>query len=1594
MAIGTSQAFRTQNLRLLGNLFDKNNFLGKKGYYLSSDEDGTRWIADPNETSGVFSGGILSATIGGSTFNVSAGVGQVVSRTVLPSGEVETTTTRITWNAQNNVALTYRTTNKFSYIYIDENGVLQQQTNSFTDSQYRNQIVLGVICHINLSTINLVTNKQNVVYGDSHRLYELMSTFGPIKRSGLAISAYNTGLSVSRGSGTVLLIGSNYTTYQFEPDSPTINAATPASICRVYRNGSGDFVFDTNGGSYYTVIDPTKYDDGSGILQTVNNNQWTVQKLFFFPSNPNDIIVYYGFASYNSLNDAFLAIENESFYEAQITAENAVFLGYILVRGGAANLSLIGDARFIQSGVSRNVIVGGGGAAGLVLDDLLDVQITNPSNSQFFVYENSSGLWKNITFNAVNPLVFSGLGTSVSLSLNYATASQPGGVSTSAQTFGGAKTFANDVIISGNLTVNGTTTTVDTQNLIVEDKNIELGVVASPTNLTADGGGITLKGTTDKTFNWVNATSSWTSSENLDLANTKTYKINTVDVLSSTTLGSGVINSSLTSVGTLNNLTVAGYAYLATTSGSVGIGTASPAAKLEISSGALRLSDAWQIEFGSGALTGLLGLSIAGNEELYMYVAGSRRLTINKNGNLGVGTANPAAKLQIQSGALRLDDAWQIEFGSGLTTGYLGSSISGSEELYMSVAGNRRLTIDKNGNVGIGNATPAYKLDVIGGNISTDSEIYSLGGRLSLYRSAGNSYIDWSSGRNLIFRTETSVGGASASEKVRIDTNGNVGIGTTNPVYKLDINGVTRFQDVVRFKNAAWNLSDDGQVRFYFDVSGRTYFGSGNGYEWRSVLDAGIMALTNSGNLGIGTITPLSRLDIRGSHATGYGILNIISTDTSIISIDSTGARDQGIRLKYNGADKWLVGMRDTNESFSFSNASDTRLVSILQNGVVGIGTTVPAAKLHLYGASEIVQRIESAGSRTYGFVVNPSWRADSFSIYDFNADSARLLITSAGRISIGGGSAAPNNLLTVFGATSIGSNYNVAAPTNGLIVEGSVGIGAVSPSGKFHVLVDGSSVWSQYIQTNNATIKRNSIGFFDSAGTNIAAILTDINTDNSANFGISVPNGSPRLTIKSDGNVGINTTSPSSLLDVRSGYITSGTASSTSGSTLITGYYTSGYLTSLATEFSSGGPVLGYAVSPSTSSTGAFLSSTGITIPRSAYVQDGGTHRWYIGPSQNVAIGNAVSASEVMRININGNVGIGTTNPLTRLSVGSGSLADGNIPIQTSSLGNGTERWIGVNKNGAYGLILGYYEGSSLSGLGAYVRQVTSDPLYFVVNNATTAMTMLSSGNVGIGTVTPAAKLDINGTTNFAANVYHSIGGQKFFAGSGGTYNYFYTGTTALNFLNSSDTATLMTILNGGSIGIGTTAPSTKLEVIGTVKATLFDGPINQVNVTADDSTNSSHYLYFGATNSGASIIKASTKIRFNPSTGAFYSTTKSFRIPHLTKSGYDLVYGSLESPYHGIRLTGKGKTNGNRAEVILPDYINVLVDKETVHIQLTPIKCAKILYIEDLFIDDNKFIVKYDKSWFEKAKDIEFYWDFTAERKDVPKLIVEEKI
>jgi hypothetical protein len=91
----------------------------------------------------------------------------------------------------------------------------------------------------------------------------------------------------------------------------------------------------------------------------------------------------------------------------------------------------------------------------------------------------------------------------------------------------GAATVSTNLTVTGDLTVSGTTTTINTQTLDVEDKNVVIGKVSSPSDTTADGGGWTLKGATDKTFNWVNSTDAWTSSEHIHLIDNKRLLVGT-----------------------------------------------------------------------------------------------------------------------------------------------------------------------------------------------------------------------------------------------------------------------------------------------------------------------------------------------------------------------------------------------------------------------------------------------------------------------------------------------------------------------------------------------------------------------------------------------------------------------------------------------------------------------------------------------------------------------------------------------------------------------------------------------------------------------------------------------------------------------------------------------------------------------------------------------------------------------------------------------------------------------------------------------------------------------------------------------------------
>jgi len=115
-------------------------------------------------------------------------------------------------------------------------------------------------------------------------------------------------------------------------------------------------------------------------------------------------------------------------------------------------------------------------------------------------------------------------------------------------------TIGDNLTVVGDLTVQGANTVISSTVINVDDKNIELGAVDTPSDTTADGGGITLKGATDKTIIWDDTNDNWTSNQDWNIASGKKFRINNTAVFESATqLTSTVVTSGLTTVGALNS---------------------------------------------------------------------------------------------------------------------------------------------------------------------------------------------------------------------------------------------------------------------------------------------------------------------------------------------------------------------------------------------------------------------------------------------------------------------------------------------------------------------------------------------------------------------------------------------------------------------------------------------------------------------------------------------------------------------------------------------------------------------------------------------------------------------------------------------------------------------------------------------------------------------------------------------------------------------------------------------------------------------------------------------------------------------------------
>jgi len=203
-------------------------------------------------------------------------------------------------------------------------------------------------------------------------------------------------------------------------------------------------------------------------------------------------------------------------------------------------ISNVGDGSIDGTLTITNVVplvLGGGTQSQISVSNALFELASNISDQNFQISSKNAanGLQASIFVNANNEFV---------------------GIYTNTPT---AKLDVNgDARIRGSLTVEGNLTSVNTINVEIADKLIELAKVASPSNTTANGGGISIEGGLDgdKTLLWSSSIPGWTSSENFNIASSKGFYINGIEVLNYTTLGSSVTQSNLVSVGTLTELDV------------------------------------------------------------------------------------------------------------------------------------------------------------------------------------------------------------------------------------------------------------------------------------------------------------------------------------------------------------------------------------------------------------------------------------------------------------------------------------------------------------------------------------------------------------------------------------------------------------------------------------------------------------------------------------------------------------------------------------------------------------------------------------------------------------------------------------------------------------------------------------------------------------------------------------------------------------------------------------------------------------------------------------------------------------------------------
>lgn len=305
-----------------------------------------------HDVTGILTGGVLSVSVGGTTFSITDGTGQVVDNFTAP---LSPTITQISWSGKTNITDTFLS-DPATYVLLSSAGAVLQQNDAPTDDDLRDKILVGVIAHSN-SLIIAFAPLMVAAYNNGNLAQDILTALGTITTG--CIYSGNAALTMARTSGSIFRRGAQYLTDAKTPNAVDLALQNPVQFASYCRNGSNTVFSNSAVG---TTLTANRYDDGTaapaGVPNgVVLNNRWQAIRLFL--STNGFTLLQYGQTTYNSLNDAVEGVGGESWFQAPITRLTA-FRGYLFVRGGASNLSNISDAFFQSAGKLGDVGTVGG----------------------------------------------------------------------------------------------------------------------------------------------------------------------------------------------------------------------------------------------------------------------------------------------------------------------------------------------------------------------------------------------------------------------------------------------------------------------------------------------------------------------------------------------------------------------------------------------------------------------------------------------------------------------------------------------------------------------------------------------------------------------------------------------------------------------------------------------------------------------------------------------------------------------------------------------------------------------------------------------------------------------------------------------------------------------------------------------------------------------------------------------------------------------------------------------------------------------------------------------------------------------------------